>query len=61
MFRELLFLFEQVIDKGNTTVSTVSFKPSPSDHGKTIICRAENTELTNSGLEDSWKLVVHCK
>ena len=37
------------------------FQPRPTDHGKTLTCRAENTELSNAAIEDHWRLTIHCK
>ena len=43
------------------TKSILHFHPRPTDHGKTLTCRAENTELSHAAIEDHWKLVIHCK
>ena len=51
----------QILDGGNITKSLLYFVPRPSDHGKTLTCRAENTELTHAAIEDHWRLTVHCK
>lgn len=49
----------KIVDNGNLTISTLEFKPKPSDHGKSITCRAENLEIPNSALEEHWKLVIY--
>eukprot|EP00094_Tigriopus_californicus_P006982 TCALIF_06722-PB protein Name:"Similar to Nphs1 Nephrin (Rattus norvegicus)" AED:0.15 eAED:0.15 QI:0/0.73/0.56/0.93/0.46/0.5/16/48/873 len=49
----------KIVDNGNLTISTLEFKPKPSDHGKSITCRAENLEISNSALEEHWKLVIY--
>ena len=51
--------FLQVIDNGNVTRSTITFTPKPSDNGKTITCRAENTKMVGAAIEDDWKITVH--
>lgn len=51
----------KVVDNGNTTVSVLRLKPTARDNGKTVICRAENTDIPDSALEDEWKLHVQCK
>ena len=51
----------QIMDKGNITISTFNFRPKRTDHDKVLTCRAENTEVANSALEDSWRLAVYCK
>ena len=51
----------QIVENGNVTESTFKFVPKASDHGRTITCRAENTEIQNAAIEDHWKLTVHCK
>ena len=55
-----LFIF-QILHGGNVTKSVLHFHPRPSDHGKTVTCRAENTELSHAAIEDNWKLIIHCK
>ena len=55
-----LFMF-QILHGGNVTKSVLHFHPRPSDHGKTVTCRAENTELSHAAIEDNWKLTIHCK
>jgi hypothetical protein len=37
------------------------FHPKINDHEKEITCRAENTEIHNSAIDDSKLLNVHCK
>lgn len=46
---------------GNSTFSTLDFTPSLSDLGATITCTAENKDIPNSAIHDSWKLDIHCK
>nr|XP_042899467.1 nephrin [Parasteatoda tepidariorum] len=43
---------------GSITVSTLSFKASAADHGKLLICEAQNPKLPESALQDSWMLNV---
>jgi hypothetical protein len=63
----LLFFSRQVSPDGNVTSSKLTFKPTKSDNGKSLICRAENDQvrqqLDNSAgkVEDTWKIDVHCK
>lgn len=56
-----LLSFFKILNGGNVTKSILHFHPRPSDHGKTLTCRAENTELPHAAIEDHWKLVIHCK
>jgi len=49
----------QIIHGGNVTKSTLPFHPRAQDHGKTLTCRAENTELSHAAIEDHWKLTIH--
>lgn len=55
-----LLLNEQVSPTGNISTSVLKLTPRVGDHGKSLTCRAENTRLEGSALEDSWKLAVFC-
>ncbi|RZF47534.1 hypothetical protein LSTR_LSTR009070, partial [Laodelphax striatellus] len=44
---------------GNVSTSMVRFSPSVDDNGKTLTCRADNTEIKGSAEEDFWKLNVY--
>lgn len=57
----LLRCLFQTANDGNTTISTLTFIPIKEDDGKKLSCRAENKALSSDYLEDSWKLVIHCK
>ena len=46
---------------GNVTVSTLTLTPSTLDSGSQLVCRAGNTRLPDSTLEDSWRLEIYCK
>lgn len=46
---------------GNVTTSILTMKPTAEDNGKHLSCRAENPSIAESGIEDSWKLSVHCE
>ena len=46
---------------GNVSMSTLSFMPTVLDAGSQLVCRAGNPGLTDSTLEDSWKMEVHCE
>ncbi|XP_017879884.1 hemicentin-2-like [Ceratina calcarata] len=45
-------------DSSNITRSVLSYVPTMGDDGKHLICRAENSVLSNSALEDRWRLLV---
>ena len=52
----------QVVEKvKEVTRSTIYFTPSTADHGKVLACRAENPQMINSGIEDTWSLTVYCE
>ena len=52
----------QVVEKvKGVTKSTIYFTPSTADHGKVLACRAENPQMINSGIEDTWSLTVYCE
>lgn len=42
-------------------MSLLQFTPTVEDEGKFLVCRAENPKLPEAGIEDRWKLQVHCK
>lgn len=52
---------EEMATGGNATVSLFFFTPAPEDHGHLVTCRAENPVMQGSGIEDSWKMEVHCE
>lgn len=66
IFYKLLFS-QQVSPDGNITSSKLTFQPTKSDNGKSLICRAENDQVRQqldsaAGIvEDSWTIDVHCK
>ena len=37
------------------------FDPRPEDDGSFLVCKSENTLITNSAVEDQWKITVKCK
>ena len=37
------------------TVSRIYFRPKASDHEKSVTCRAENTNIEGSAIEDTVK------
>ncbi|XP_022256692.1 synaptogenesis protein syg-2-like [Limulus polyphemus] len=47
-----------VVTEGETTTSTFTFLPTVEDNGKYLACRAENTKIPGSGIEDSFNMEV---
>ena len=47
--------------EGGLVRSVLSFRPGTGDHGAVLACRAENSLLPDSGIEDTWTLTVYCK
>ncbi|KAG4077787.1 hypothetical protein HA402_011216 [Bradysia odoriphaga] len=43
----------------NQSLSVLTFTASAVDDGKHLTCRAENSYISNSAVEDKWRLVVH--
>ena len=43
------------------SVSQMEFHPKASDNRKNVTCRAENTNIRGSAIEDTITLDVHCK
>ena len=43
------------------SVSRMEFHPKASDNRKNVTCRAENTNIRGSAIEDTITLDVHCK
>ncbi|CAB4061642.1 unnamed protein product [Lepeophtheirus salmonis] len=46
-------------EEGNKTYSSFTYTPKPNDNGKRLTCRAENTKLKGSAIEDVWKLTIY--
>ena len=42
-------------------MSVLQWTPSIEDEGKFLVCRATNPKLQDTGIEERWKLKVHCK
>ena len=62
---KLFVSIQQVSPDGNVTSSTLTFQPTKSDNGKSLICRAENQNVQQleemaGKVEDSWTIDVHC-
>lgn len=53
--------FSRNSDGDSVTVSRMEFRPKASDHLREITCRAENTNIRGSAIEDTIRLRVHCK
>ena len=53
---------DEVLEKSKDIVkSTIYFNPTTNDHGKVLVCRAENPLIVDSGIEDSWTITVYCR
>ena len=48
-------------DQNTISVSRMEFHPKASDNRKNVTCRAENTNIKGSAIEDTIPLDVHCK
>ncbi|XP_022253243.1 nephrin-like [Limulus polyphemus] len=48
-------------DSRRVTTSHIAIRPTKEDNGKKLVCRAQNPRLSESALEDSWKLNVQYK
>ena len=46
---------------GNISKSVLTFTPQHHDDQKVLTCRAENTQIKDGALQDSWKLTIYCK
>lgn len=44
-----------------TSVSVLQWTPSIEDEGKFLVCRATNPKLQEAGIEERWKLKIHCE
>lgn len=55
--------FLQFLRDGTETVtlSRIEFRPKVNDHERDVVCRAENTNIANSAIEATHKLVIHCE
>ena len=58
-----LQFFLQFLRDGTETVtlSRIEFRPKGNDHERDVVCRAENTNIANSAIEATHKLVIHCE
>lgn len=52
---------EKISADRNVTTSTLTFTPVSEDNGKYLSCRAENPAIPVSGIEDGWRINVHCE
>ncbi|XP_023238626.1 nephrin-like [Centruroides sculpturatus] len=57
--RQLKQSTESVSIDGYVTTSTLRFTPTREDHGTNVVCRAHNTYIPASSIQDSWLLEVY--
>lgn len=57
----LSFFLQFSENPDNQSLSVLTYTPGIEDDGKYLTCRAHNPQIENSGIEDKWFLVVHCK
>lgn len=55
------FQFSRTTSGESLTVSRVYFRPRASDHLKPVTCRAENTNIRGSAIEDTIRMIVNCE
>ena len=60
-FLKLTVFSVQTSADGNISSSLTTFTPRQQDDGKFVSCQATNTLIEDSGVEDQWKISVHCK
>lgn len=61
LFNFVLFFQQFSENPDNQSLSVLTYTPSIEDDGKYLTCRAENSHIPNSMIEDKWALTVHCK
>lgn len=52
---------DQLSTDGNSTTSRLSLTSTIDDIGKEVTCRAENTHIASSAIEDTIKLDINCE
>ena len=55
------FQFSRTASGESLTVSRVYFRPRASDHQRAVTCRAENTNIRGSAIEDTIRVTVNCE
>ncbi|XP_076645162.1 neural cell adhesion molecule 2 [Halictus rubicundus] len=53
------YMARNFVDNPNITRSVLSYVPTMEDDGKYLTCRAENSVVPDSALEDKWRLLVY--